>query len=85
MGEECRGCGIVAKDVHPMVAIMKDEASQRMFSAPVCDECWKDPEHRTKDMLKAHFHYRAEGPGGLEASNRMLEASKRGEHQGIGR
>lgn len=84
MSEACHGCGIVVRGLHPVVGVMKDEATDRMIDVPVCEACWKDPEHRTKNALKAHFYMKADAATGLAASQRMLELSKLGKHLGVG-
>lgn len=63
--ETCVGCGAVVER-HPIVAVAAlgdvggDQVSvQNGFAAhPVCLSCWRDPEHRTRQKLKAHFFER---------------------------
>lgn len=34
------------------------EDGQNYVGAPVCDACWRDPAHRSKNALKCHFFER---------------------------
>jgi hypothetical protein len=71
MSEEvCGGCG-ASSPFHPVLAVMhKDHAPEGstvidnpdddsdFVGVTVCDACHRDPTHRSKDKLKAHFFER---------------------------
>lgn len=80
--EPCAGCGIYA-DPHPMVHIEHDDASDERVSVPVCDDCWKDPAHRTRRALRGAFHLLKDAPSALAASKRLLKQSRAGENIGV--
>lgn len=76
--EACVGCGIVTKDQHPMVGIGRldldaNGVDDEIAAHPVCEACWKDPEHRTLRPLKVSFFYlkdKANALGSAKASDR---------------
>jgi len=71
--EVCAGCGAKA-DEHPYIGVMHkskdadypqaklftDLGSSQHSAHAVCEECWRDPEHRTteKHRLPMHFYTR---------------------------
>ena len=51
----CSGCGAVAIQApHPIVGIGWDQETNAFAAFPVCDPCWRHPEHRAV-KLKMHF------------------------------
>jgi hypothetical protein len=65
--EQCYGCGIAAKDAHPMVAVGKFDAVAAVVPADprgfngvsICTACWQDPDHRMlHPVIKGTFFRR---------------------------
>lgn len=54
--EPCSGCGAMAFR-HPIVGVGWDQEAMRFDGFPICDPCWRNPQHRTRP-LKMHFFER---------------------------
>lgn len=77
---------LTEKGGHPMVGIMRaddaqglgiesrpeDRSEQGFIAVPVCEACWRSPEHRI-NPLKCHFHYRQNaGPARAAAGKQSI-------------
>lgn len=72
----CVGCG-AESSAHPYVGIGKD-GHHEIQALPVCEACWRDPAHRTR-QLKMHFFTASVAGRALSAARAMDERSQRGE------
>ena len=67
--EICSGCGLAAPR-HPIAGVTRDDDG-RMAEFPVCEECWRNPAHRTAP-LKMHFFSRAQAETAVDAAERNI-------------
>lgn len=85
--ERCICCGIAAQQ-HPFVGVGRanlDNNAGDMSAHPVCELCFKNPEHRTLNPNpKVHFFPRASAPIAVNAAKRTDEDSRSGRDIGLG-
>ena len=61
-----------------IIGVGRLSSADQMSEWPVCDECHRDPAHRTFPM-KLHFHFRVLSTLAVGVSNILDAKSRRGE------
>jgi hypothetical protein len=74
--EICAGCDRpAATGAHHLMVGVTRNAEGQMKAFPVCEECWKDPAHRKRN-LKMHFFDRRLADRAVKAADENILVEK---------